>query len=100
MATYTLTGRGTQAIAASGSLKVTITDMPAGVGIGAAEPENYYGLGSIRVGTAHGWLLPVALHAEEQLVPLPNGASIIGYALVDGVEITVEERVESPYAGP
>ncbi len=100
MATFTLTGTGVQAIASPGSLAVTITVFPAGLQQGNANPANWYHLGLLRVGNTHGYLPAVPLDATNMLLPCPNGATLLGYSLGAGVEITAEERPEQPYAGP
>ena len=100
MATFTLTGSGAQAIASPGSLAITITVFPSGLQAGNANPENWYHLGLLRLGNAHGYLPAVPLDATNMLLPCPNGATLLGYKLRAGVEITVEERAEQPYAGP
>jgi hypothetical protein len=95
-----VSGIGTLVLAEPGSLQIVIDDMPEYAGMGEANPPNYYGLGQLRLGTAQGYLPPFPLTTETQLVPCPNGATILGYALHAGVTITVTERPEQPYAGP
>jgi hypothetical protein len=92
---YTLTGSGTQALAYPASLAIVITAHPTVVSSGNANPTNYFHLGLIRLGTSKGHLPAIPIDAANQLVPCPNGANILGYNLVSGVTITVEERYES-----
>lgn len=100
MPDYTLTGTGEQVLDEPGSLEIVLTESPDWVGFGAANPPDYYGLGLIRLGTDHGYLPAIPINADAQLVPCPNGTTIMGYALPPGVEIEVTERPEQPYAGP
>src|SRR5713101_4692671 len=100
MPTYTLTGSGTQAVSSPGSLAVVITVPPTTVSIGNANPRNLYHTGFIRLGTAHGYLPPIPLDADNQLIACPNGVTVFGYSIAAGVTVTVEERAEQPYAGP
>ncbi len=94
MATFTLTGSGTQALSTPGSLAVTITVVTVVAEAGAATPSNWYHVGLLRLGTAHGYLPTIPIDATTQVIPCPVGCSTLGYFVKTGFTITVEERAE------
>ncbi len=92
MATYTLSGTGTQALSSGVvALHVTISTLPPVVGSGSANPPDYYGIGSIRPGDASAFWEPFAILGGPQWMPLPFGTTRIGYGLVDPVVLSVAE---------
>lgn len=94
MATFTLTGTGIQAISSPSSLAVTITVHGSLARTGQANPANRFDEGLLRIGTAHGYLPSIPIDATSMVVPCPAGAVNLGYALLTGCTITVEERSE------
>jgi len=102
MATYSLSGTGTQTLTAgTGALYVTITTLPSGSGNGGANPADYYGIGLIRPGNATAFWEPFPVIGGPQWMPVPAGTTRIGYALFDGAEISVAEvSGSSPLAFP
>jgi hypothetical protein len=100
VSTFTLSGSGTQAVSAPGSLALAITTLPAIQSDGRANPANHYDVGLLRLGTAHGYLAAFPIDATAQLIPCPAGVSIVGYSLFNGAVVTIEERAEIPWQGP
>ena len=83
-----------------GSLAVTVTALRTNYELGEANPANYYHLGLLRLGTAHGYLPAFPIDADTQLIPCPAGVTHVGYVLFGGTTIDLEERAEIPWAGP
>lgn len=102
MATYSLSGSGTQTLTTgTGALYVTITTLPSGSGHGDANPTDYYGIGLIRPGNATAYWEPFAVIGGPQWMPVPYGTTRIGYALLDGAVVSaVEVAGSSPLAFP
>jgi len=98
--TYSLSGSGTQSVSSPGSLAIVVTSLPAIATDGRATPANHYDLGLLRLGTAHGYLPAFPIDATNQLVPCPSGVIHVGYTLLHGCTITLEERAEIPWQGP
>ena len=94
VATFTLTGTGTQALSTPGSLAIVVTSSTSAFRNGNANPTNWYDVGLCRLGTAHGYLPSFPVDGTHMVVPCPVGTNILGYKLASGVTITVEERAE------
>ena len=95
MATYTLSGSGTQAVSTPASLALVITTPPSYHSDGRATPANRYDVGLLRLGTSHGYLPAFPIDATNQLIPCPVGTTLVGYTLLAGAVITLEERTET-----
>lgn len=102
MATYSLSGTGTQTLTSgTGALYVSITTLPIGSGHGGANPTDYYGIGTIRPGNATAYWEPWPVIGGPQWIPVPAGTTRIGYALTDTAVVSVVEVAgSSPLAFP
>ena len=102
MATYTLSGSGTQTINANvGALHIHFTSVPTNASSGHANPSNYYGLALVRAGDGTGYFPAVALDSTDQWLALPTGTTQIGYSIFGGVTATFTEVFgTSPLDGP
>jgi hypothetical protein len=69
--------------------------MPSFVQNGVANPSNWYHLGLLRLGTAHGYLPSFPIDATNQVIPCPAGVTEVGYQIKSGGTITIEERTET-----
>lgn len=101
MATYTLSGTGTQTLTAGTTqVYVAVTVVPSSSGIGRANPTSRYDIGLLRFGNASGWWAPVAINGGPQWIGLPFGCDRLGYAVFTGGTITVTEASgTSPFVG-
>lgn len=95
MSTFTLTGSGTQAVSSPGSLALVVTVFPSFRGDGRATPGNHYDIGLLRLGTAHGYLPAFPVDATNQVIPCPAGVTSVGYTMLGGATVTIEERPET-----
>lgn len=92
MATYTLSGSGTQALTAGVvALHITITTLPASAGNGGASPLDYYGVGSLRPGNAAAFWEPFTICGGPQWMPVPFATTRLGYALRGNAVVSVVE---------
>lgn len=99
MATYTLTGSGTQELTASTTrLFIIVTTFPGNLKFGAATPTNYYHLGLIRPGISGFWAAPVPVEGLDTFMDLPTGTAQIGYNFAAGVTATVSENSSTALA--
>lgn len=97
MATYSLSGAGTQALSAGvTALNVTVTTLPANAGQGGATPADYYGVGSLRPGNAAAFWEPFNVCGGPQWMPVPYGSTRLGYAITQGAVVSVVEVFTSP----
>lgn len=84
------------AIARPAGLKVAVTAYPLYVGSFAGQPVQYFRLGRINLGNADGWAPPDELrYLASVLYPLESVWTLLGYSLADGVNVTVNELVET-----
>ncbi len=95
MPTWSLSGSGTQSVSSPGSLAVVITTLPALRRDGQATPTNHYDVGLLRLGTAHGYGHAIPIDATNQVIACPSGVISVGYTLLRGAAVTVEERPET-----
>lgn len=96
MATYTLSGSGTQALTSGVvALHITITTLPASAGNGGASPLDYYGVGTLRPGNAAAFWEPFTICGGPQWMPVPFATTRLGYALRGNAVVSVVE-VYSP----
>ena len=97
MATYTLSGSGTQTLSAGvTALHVTISSLPEGAGSGGASPLDYYGIGTLRPGNATAFWEPFTICGGPQWMPVPYGSTRLGYALAQNAEASVAEVFTAP----
>jgi Collagen triple helix repeat (20 copies) len=102
MSTYTLSGSGVQALSAGvGKLYITPSVVPGGIGIGRANPANYYDLALLRLGDSDKYYPAFPLDANGMVVAVPDGCDSLGYKLLQSISITVVEVIgPSPFVGP
>lgn len=102
MATFSLSGTGTHTLSAgTTALHVTITTLPASAGHGDASPADYYGVGLLRLGDGTAYWDPYPVSGGPQWLPVPYGASVVGYSLLGGAVISITEvTASSPLAVP
>lgn len=103
MASYTLTGSGTQALSANvTALHVSVDTVPAGAGVGAAHPTNYYHVALLRFGDGTGFWLEYPVEGGPHWMGVPFGTTQLGYAVQPGGQITVTEVIggTSPFGAP
>ena len=92
MATYTLSGQGTQTLSASvTALHVTISTIPTGSGHGDSNPTDYWGVGSLRPGNATAFWEPFIVCGGPQWLPVPFGTTRLGYSFASGAVVSVVE---------
>lgn len=92
MATYTLSGVGTQYLTAGTTqLQIVVTTFPGNLKHGTAFPTNYYHLGLIRPGDGGFYQPPIPIEGLDTWMPLPTNTTIIGYSLALGVTASVSE---------
>jgi hypothetical protein len=96
-ATHNLSGSGIVTLSSSRGLLIRCTSAPVGLSQKFTHPATLYGLGSVRVGDANGWLPGRALQSAADLIyPLPIDATRLGYDLSDGVAAQAVELNERP----
>jgi hypothetical protein len=94
MATYNLSGSGTQALSSGvTSLHVTITTIPAIASVGQANPANYYKVALLRFGDGVGYSDFIPVQGGPSWIPVPTGTTILGYACLSNAAITVVEVI-------
>lgn len=92
MVSFTLTGTGVQSLSASVvALHVSVTALPLTAGNGLANPLDHYGVGLIRPGDSLAFWDAYPITGGPQWLPLPFGTIRLGYALVTGGQVTVDE---------
>jgi hypothetical protein len=94
MATYTLSGSGTQTLTANTTAAhLTITTLPSGLPKGRANPVNNFEIGLIRFGDGTGFWEPVPVLGGPQWIGVPNGATQFGYAMLNGSVVSFTEVI-------
>jgi hypothetical protein len=100
MASYTLSGEGTQLLSSETSL-LFIQATPGAIAVtwGRANPANYYGIGLLRQ-MQSGYCLPAQpIDALQMLVPLAAGTDTLGYSIFGDGSIVVTENTAPPPPG-
>lgn len=94
MASYGLTGTGTQAITLGTKLmRVTVETYPLNYGTGRATPQNLYDIALLRFAVNGSWYPPVPVVGGPQAVPVPDLADTIGWTCFGATALLVEETV-------
>jgi hypothetical protein len=88
---YSLSGNGIQAIGQPASLTVSVTTFPLTSTKGAGNPPNYYHVALLTPGDAAGWYSPIPVVENPQRIPLPPGCTQLGYACINGAQLSVSE---------
>lgn len=92
-----LTGNSQFAVQGILGLSVNATVLPTNVGIEAGDPNAYFGIGWVAVGTADGFQQSVPIRHVPQLIqPVSPDVTVIGYSLNPGVTATITELVREP----
>jgi hypothetical protein len=102
VATYSLTGSGTQALSSNvTALHISATTIPTNIGTGNANPINYYSLALLRLGDATGFMPAVQLEASPAWLAVPAGSTRLGYACLGGSALSVVEVIGGtpPFGG-
>jgi hypothetical protein len=102
VATYSLSGSGTQALSANvTALHITITTLPASALAGSATPQNYYQVALLRFGDAVGYFDAFPVVGGPQWVAVPNGTTRLGYSCSSTAVISVVEVIGGtpPFGG-
>ncbi|MBA0084852.1 MAG: hypothetical protein HRJ53_07645 [Acidobacteria bacterium Pan2503] len=92
MASYNLTGIGTQGLTAGTTrLFVSVTSFPGREKFGRANPTNYYDLGLLRAGVQGSFGATRDIDAALMFWDLPANTDTLGYSLFPGTNVTVSE---------
>lgn len=92
MATYSLSGTGTQTLTAGTTqLAVSITAHSSRSTIGRANPTNYFNEGLLRFGNSNGYHPAIPIDAVAMLLDVPSGDTTLGYALLNGCTVSAVE---------
>lgn len=98
LAHYDLSGAGVQALTpASARLYVEITTLSAITGSGRATPVNRFDVGLLRMGVGDWYFPTIPVDADHMVVDVPSGVTNLGYAMLNGCAIGVDE--DTPPAG-
>lgn len=89
--THVVSGRGNFPVDSPAWLSIAITDRPAYLGNGPAEPTNYLHLGSISWGTANGAMNRYIVTRDLDLVELPAGMTVLYFEFALGATATITE---------
>jgi hypothetical protein len=96
-----VSGQGEIALAEPYGLRIVLDDLPAGLGGSLGHPPVLIGAGLVSVGNALGWLPPVRLvHEEQLLLNLPPFMTRLGYTLALGASATIDELLAEVLFAP
>lgn len=94
MASYTLSGTGTQALSTNvTAAHVTINTPGSLSGIGRANPLSRYDVALLRFGDGTGFWAPVAVNGGPQWIGVPAGTTEVGYSVFGAASLTFAEVI-------
>lgn len=94
---FVISGQGTATIPAPVGLRLFWSGNSPAARTQFGSPVRWWGIGRIDVGNADGWLMDVPLRYLEHLVyPLPDGMTVLGWTLAQGITVTVTELLGVP----
>lgn len=88
---HTVSGRGSFAVTSPAWLSTVITDRPARLSNGAAEPTNWYHVGMLSWGTENGAMVAYPVSRDFDLVQLPAGMTTVWYEFESGASAVITE---------
>jgi len=92
VASYTLSGHGTQALTAgTGAIHWHVNTFPSRAGQGQAFPINYFDVGLLRAGDGTGFFPARPVDALDGWMGLPVGTTTLGYSLFGSTVVVVTE---------
>lgn len=98
MSHYDLSGAGVQALTpATSRLFVEITTTSPLIGTGRATPANRFDVGLLRLGVGDWYFPTIPVDADHQVVEIPSGVTNLGYSMLNGCVIGVDE--DTPPSG-
>ncbi len=93
-----LSGDGTISVQGLIGLAISVTTLPSRAGVLAGDPNVYFSLGWVNVGTADGWFSRQELRHNPQVIfPEDMGAvTLVGYSIPADVTVSITELVREP----
>jgi len=92
-----LIGRGDFAVSGIVGLAVSFASIPPAHLSRTADPDIYHQVGSISLGTAHGWERSFQpTHSPYLILPISGAITRVGWTFASGVEATITELIREP----